>query len=49
MAGFYEQIVQDTVNEFRSNLCQKIKENNTFPANLADPPKKTVLTYLYTA
>ena len=43
MANFYRNIVDGIVNEFSLNIVQKIKENNTFPVNIADPPRKRVI------
>ena len=45
MANFYREIVDGIVNEFSLNIVQKIKENNTFPVNIADPPRKRVISY----
>ena len=45
MSNFFQNIVEDNVREFKLNVLQKIKENNTFPANIGDPPRKRVLSY----
>ena len=45
MSNFFQNIVEDTIKEFKFNVLQKIKENNTFPANIGDPPRKRVLSY----
>ena len=45
MASLLESIISDTVAEFKINVTQKLKENNTIPVNLGDPPQKRFLSY----
>ena len=43
--SLFESIINSTVAEFQCNITKLLKDKNTIPVNINDPPKKKAISY----
>ena len=43
--SFYKNVVNSMVQDFIRNVCKSLKDKNTIPVNVGDPPNKTYTSY----